>query len=184
MTTLQSRPRITAPGRRGEVAVSLSPERPVRERRLLLLLASIWLISAFDLGFTLVARALGMLVELNPIADWLMWHHGDLAVTAYKVALLGTGTVILWWYRRHRSAETAAWLILVVHVFLSVHWYAYYHSEDASNCYPDALFPTFAFRTIAPATPAVPGPLDQTRTDDARSEAADAGIRLSVAPLQ
>ncbi len=184
MTTLQSRPRVTAPRWRSAVVASLSPERPVRERRLLLLLASIWLISAFDLGFTLVARALGLLVELNPIADWLMWNHGDLAVTAYKVALLGTGTIILWWYRRRRSAETAAWLILVVHVFLSVHWYAYYHSEDTIPSYPDALFPTFAFRTSAPTTPAARGLPDQTQTGDARSEAAGAEIRLSAAQRQ
>jgi hypothetical protein len=147
----------------------LNVDRSVRERRVLLLLAGVWLLSAFDLGFTLVARSLGMLVELNPIAAWLMGGHGNLAVIVYKVVLMTIGTVILWRFREKQRAESAAWLMLMVHVALSMRWYAYYHNEVPPDPFVDVLGPTASFRASAARRRGAPVLHDRTRTDDARS---------------
>lgn len=100
----------------------------------------------FDLVFTLVARAIEDLVELNPLASWVMTHHGDLAVIAYKLSLMTLGTVILWAYRRRRRAEHAAWMMLIVHVLLSFRWHTYYHRDFA----PDFM--------VVPPPPYLPHP--------------------------
>jgi len=179
-----------------------------------LLLVSIWVLSVFDLVFTLVARAMEDLIELNPIASWVMTQHGDLAVIAYKFSLMTLGTVILWVYRKRRRAEHAAWMMLLVHVLLSFRWHTYYHRDFAFDfvvvppapCLPhpdvaggslDPLLSdeqtdasghpprdvaeaepvSVSSQSIAPTTPAAPGPRCQTRMADARSEAGGVGRR-------
>jgi len=140
-------------------------------------LAGMWLLSAFDLGFTLVARALGMLVELNPIAAWLMGGHGDLAVIAYKLILMSIGTGILWAVRHRQRAESAAWLMLMVYVVLSVRWYAYYHSETPPDPPVDVPKSTVSFRASAATTLGARPPGDRTRTAGARFGSVDVETR-------
>ena len=157
--------------------MSLDVDRPHRERRVLLLLFSTWMLSAFDLVLTLAARALGVLDELNPVASWLIYHHGDQAVVVYKVVLMSIGTVILWACRRRKMAESASWLMLIVYVALSFRWYVYYHAEVPDMIHKgeppisvESPASAEAMRVVLPAR-------FQTRTVDARSEAADAETR-------
>ncbi len=96
-----------------------------RCRRMLLLLAAVWIINAFDLGFTLVETVRGHFVEMNPIAARML--GGPVyAVVAYKAGLVGAGTVILLWLRRHSVAELTCWFLLAAHVYLAVRWYVYF----------------------------------------------------------
>lgn len=142
------------------------------------------MLSVFDLGFTLAARALGVLIELNPVADWLMLRHGDLAVIAYKMVLMGLGTVILWACHRNKSSEVAAWFLVVIYALLAVRWYSYYHREDTSDAVIEIVPVIAASRSTAPATPVAHPPHLQTRTDGSRSESDDAELRLARARRQ
>jgi hypothetical protein len=96
-----------------------------RERRLLLLLAGIWIVNLFDLGFTLLALEQRLLVELNPLATWLL-PYGPTALAGYKLVLVSLGTAILWCYRRHHLAETAVWVIAILCVMVALTWYRLY----------------------------------------------------------
>ncbi len=136
---------------RGRLSRWLSTGRSLRSRRLLLLLTAIWLLSVFDLTFTLAAYAMNVLIELNPIADWLLERYGSAAVVCYKVGLMGMGTIILWTYRGQHCSESAAWLTLMVYVVLSVRWYAYYHGEDTSEAAVEAVPVIVDFEAIVRA---------------------------------
>ncbi len=140
----------------------------------MLLLFGTWLLSVFDLAFTLAARSMNVLIEMNPIAGWVLEHHGDWAVVVYKVTLMAAGTAILVVYRQRKCAESAAWFLILVYSLLSVHWYSYYHGEDASEAVIEASTIIAAIPANAPATLAVPAPLDQTQTADWQSVVADA----------
>lgn len=148
---------------------SLQTERGSRTRRLILLLVGTWLLSVFDLAFTLAAKSMGVLIELNPLAGWLFENHGDWAVVLFKVALMATGTAILIVYRRRKCAESAAWFLIVVHALLSVHWYAYYHGDDASEAVIEISTVIAVIESNAPVTPVVPALPAQTQTVDWQS---------------
>jgi hypothetical protein len=149
----------------------------IRERRVLFLLAGAWLLSGFDLGFTLVARSMGSLRELNPVAAYLMGVHGDPGVVIYKVLLMVAGTLILWRYRHRPQAELSSCLVLLVYAALSVRWHAYYRDPELSEPILEALPIIASSLSTVPGTPAVPGPPDQTQMVDARSEAGAAARR-------
>ncbi|MBK9119156.1 MAG: hypothetical protein IPM18_06080 [Phycisphaerales bacterium] len=96
-----------------------------RSRRILLLLSAIWVISIFDLAFTLNEYGTEKFVELNPVADRVLAgpvHH----VMLYKFGLLGVGTLILLALRRHTVAELACWFLFTFKVYVGVRWFAYY----------------------------------------------------------
>lgn len=95
------------------------------EQRLLILLIGVWIVSAFDLQFTLMAREMRLLVELNPVAVHLI-ERGAWAVGLYKLALLTSGSMILWRLRRHAVALRAAWILGFICVGLSLMWYQFY----------------------------------------------------------
>jgi hypothetical protein len=156
----------------------------VRRRRLLVLLGFVWLLSVFDLGFTLVARALGVLIELNPLANWLMSEHGDVAVILYKLGLMGTGTIMLWACHSAKLTESAAWFLLIVYALLSVRWYSYYHGEETSQAVIDAVPAIVGSEANAPTTRDARLSPRRTRMADSRSEADDSAIRLAVTPPQ
>lgn len=96
-----------------------------RRRRVLLLLAGMWLLHAFDLAFTFVASLLGNFVELNPIAAALLampWYY----LAAYKCGLLLTGTIILTYVARHWVAELSTWFLFSVSLYVAIRWYVYF----------------------------------------------------------
>lgn len=96
-----------------------------RPRRVLLTLAAVWIIGAFDFAFTLLEFDSGGFVELNPLARRVL-EQPDHVVAAFKFGLLGVGTVILLALRRHAVAECACWLLLAIKVYVAVRWFAYY----------------------------------------------------------
>lgn len=97
----------------------------MRPRRILLILALVWVSSIFDLGFTLAESAQGHFVEMNPIAAHLLGGPAYRLVL-YKFALIGTGSLILLWLRRTAAAEWGCWFLLAAHAYLGVRWWMYY----------------------------------------------------------
>ena len=81
--------------------------------------------NCFDLELTLLAAQQRMLWELNPLVSHL-FPIGPRALTLYKFALLGMGSLILWRYRRYRIATVALWVVAVACVVLSLVWYQLY----------------------------------------------------------
>lgn len=97
---------------------------PTRARRIVCLLAAIWVLNAFDLGFTVTASDCRHFAELNPIARGLIGE--PLLLAAYKLLLLVPCTLILGAFRGRRITELAAWLGLTVYTLVTLRWLDYY----------------------------------------------------------
>lgn len=127
--------RPAPPGRRAWFGRALT-----RPRRVLLALAAVWVVSTFDLYFTLQERAATHFVELNPLAGVLL-DQPPLAVATFKFALLAFGSVILVTLRRHSVTELAAWFLLTVKIYVAVRWFAYFDSLVTSKVDPFITWP-------------------------------------------
>lgn len=92
---------------------------------MLLALTVVWVISIFDLGFTLAESGTKDFVELNPLAARLLSGPGN-AVIVFKFTLLGISTIILLPLRRYRVTELACWLLVVAKLYLAVRWFTYF----------------------------------------------------------
>lgn len=95
-----------------------------RSRRIVLLLAMLWLCGVFDLVFTLTAHRIGNFAEFNPLAAALLSH--TVALIAFKLAMLAVGSAILFAVRHRLIAEIACWALCAVYVVLSAIWLHYY----------------------------------------------------------
>jgi len=95
-----------------------------RTRRIVLALAFIWIVTIFDLLFTILAHRIGNFQELNPIARGLL--DVTEALIVYKLALVGVASIIFYVFRRHRLTELACWACCVVFTGLVFLWMAYY----------------------------------------------------------
>lgn len=96
-----------------------------RPRRVLLLLTAVWIVQAFDLGFTLVAHREEAFEELNPAADWAL-QRGAIGAIVFKVVLVLLGSVILWCCRKRILSECLLWLVFAACVGLSLRWRDYF----------------------------------------------------------
>lgn len=97
-----------------------------RPPRLVTLLLGLWVLNGLDLAFTVVESGRSYaFVELNPVARPLTAASTPMLV-AYKVSLLGVGSHILMWLRRHRIAERAAWLLVGAYSCLLAYWGIYF----------------------------------------------------------
>ena len=104
---------------------SLRGYRLTRTRRVLWVLAAVWVLNMFDLGFTIVAHVYGHFTELNPIAASMLsgpWYH----LATFKFVTLAAGTIILLMLARHKVAELGSWLLLATYVFVAARWYRYF----------------------------------------------------------
>jgi len=121
----------------------LSPllDRPAaeRSRRMLVLLGGIWVMNLFDASLTVTAHSQGLLHELNPLANHILAYQPTL-VYSYKLGLVLLGSCILWQLRRWRSAELAAWVLLLTYVGVCLHW---------DVCYKFFCSPEFADDVLA-----------------------------------
>ena len=99
-------------------------KRDRRARRVVLILVLIWMVSIFDLAFTLTGVDIGFFVELNPVARAFMSTSAGL--TAFKLALVGLATAILFVLRRRLVTEVACWGLFIVHTALAFTWWEYY----------------------------------------------------------
>ena len=95
-----------------------------RARRVLVLLAGIWILNVFDLVFTITAHRIGGLRELNPLARLLLGAPAILVV--FKSILVAAGSALLIVFRRRRLAEIGCWCVFAVYTVLAFIWMSYY----------------------------------------------------------
>lgn len=125
-STIIERPQTAAEEKEVRPGRTLRGFRLVRSRRVLWVLAAVWVLNGFDLGFTMVAHAAGHFTELNPIAADLLtqpWYY----LTIFKFVCLAVGTIILLILARHKVAELGSWLLLAAYVFVAARWYDYFN---------------------------------------------------------
>lgn len=121
-----AKPPMSALPRQIRPALPLSPGLSAgRERRVLLLLASIVLMSVADLHMTLMHLTSFGLLEGNPLARSIISYNSPAILAAWKLATVAMTTGILFWFRRARSGEVAAWVCWLVLAALMVQWLRY-----------------------------------------------------------
>jgi hypothetical protein len=140
VTAPSARTECARPGRLGP-ALGRSFRWLVRPRRVLLLLAAVWVINTFDLGYTLLESLRRDFVELNPVAASLMGGSPE-ALVVYKTVLIAGSSVILLIHRRQRVAELGCWFLLGAYLWVALCWWRYYEdmlvsvSDPAVNVDP------------------------------------------------
>lgn len=110
---------------RGTLGVGAAFGALTRPRRIAIALVAMWVLNLFDLHCTLSEAEQCHFVEMNPIAAKLMespWW----VLAAYKCALVGFGTAILIFLRKHSVAELGAWFLLTTYAYVGVRWYVYF----------------------------------------------------------
>lgn len=96
-----------------------------RARRVSLLSVAIVLMAYSDLSHTLTyARAVGM-IELNPLARFVMQEGGVAGLTIYKALSVTICVGILLSLRHKRQAEVCAWACSGAMLVLMLHWMNY-----------------------------------------------------------
>jgi len=108
----------------GRLAEAWHRPSPRRARRVLLLLGFIWIVAVCDTVLTIRAHEIGGFIELNPFARAAVGHAPSLI--AYKLAMAGPATLILFWFRRRLASEIACWLLCGIHAALAFTWLAYF----------------------------------------------------------
>ncbi|MCZ6834227.1 MAG: DUF5658 family protein [Planctomycetota bacterium] len=103
-----------------------------RPRRVMLLLASIIVLSLVDLLITLFHLQTTGMIESNPVVVFLVRTTGS----AWALALYKTGTVVvcvmlLYRVRKHVQGEIASWLALMILVGVSFMWHYYMQASDS-----------------------------------------------------
>lgn len=109
-----------------------SPERErvisAKSRRVVLLILAIGLMGFADLVITLTyMRSVGM-IEVNPIARFMLDVGSVEQLVLYKLFTMGLSCGVLYILRRHPRAEHGAWVCVVLLFALSIHWVRYNNS--------------------------------------------------------
>lgn len=110
-----------------------------RPRRVVLLLAAVWVLNAFDLGFTIIEANGRLFRELNPMAAQLL--ENPIALATYKVSLVFMGSFILLKYRRRRVSELGCWFLFFTYSYLWVRWAEYYDHVTVTLSDPCVVTP-------------------------------------------
>ncbi len=95
-----------------------------RARRVVLLLAMLTVVNAFDLVFTLIAAGSDSFRELNPIAAALLGSAA--ALVAFKAFTVLLAFAIFIRFRRHLLTEIACWGLSGIYAVLAGRWWVYY----------------------------------------------------------
>lgn len=96
-----------------------------RPRRVLFVLAAVWVLNLADLHHTLLEASSRHFSEMNPLAAWLLRQTPALLV-AYKALLVGVGSSIMLCFRQHRLAELGCWFVLAVCAGVGLRWELYF----------------------------------------------------------
>lgn len=95
----------------------------VRATRVLLLLGTALIVSVADLVMTLkFVTSVGM-IEANPIARWIMKSGDATTLTIFKMVLTLASLGVIFYFRKKRSAEIAAWVAFGIMLALSLRWF-------------------------------------------------------------
>jgi len=108
-------------------AVTPAHERALsaKARRVVLLILAIGLMGFSDLVITLTyMRSVGM-IEVNPIARYMIEIGSVGQLIRYKLFTMGLSCGVLYILRRHPRAEHGAWLCVAILFVLTIHWVRY-----------------------------------------------------------
>lgn len=124
---------------RPEASLRFWMERP---RRVLYLLAAVWVLNFLDLGLTLTESGARLFRELNPVAARMM--DEPLALVMYKASLVWIGSWILLRFRDRRLTEMACWFLLATYSYVGLRWQQYYTDVLVTFHDPCVVFETQA----------------------------------------
>jgi len=103
----------------------LSESERRRGRRVLLLMAALIVFGLGDLALTIThAFSIGM-NEVNPIGAYLIGADSIWGLTLFKCGTIGLTVGLLTLVRHRPIAEAASWMLTLVMVSLTLHWYQY-----------------------------------------------------------
>lgn len=109
-----------------------------RTVRVLMLTGLVVLLGLGDLHNTItVADSIGM-VELNPIAAYLLKANSTAGLVLYKLGTIGIAVGLVLKVRRHLVGELGAWILAGLMVGLTFYWHHYttrMTAELADRCY-------------------------------------------------
>lgn len=117
--------------------VLAAPGREAAGRRALrvtLLLVAVALMSLGDLYMTMTHLTGVGMMEDNPLARAIMSYNSPGLLAAWKLASVTLALSILFWARRTRHGEWAAWFCAGVLAWLTVRWVRY--SDDLASLTP------------------------------------------------
>lgn len=102
-----------------------------RSRRVLGLIVAIIILSTVDLLITLFhLQSIGML-EVNPLAAYLIRSTGSAwALAAFKALTIAVCVTLLFCTRRDIRGEIASWLALVILIGVLVMWFFYSQATE------------------------------------------------------
>jgi hypothetical protein len=123
---------ISTANDQGTLSTACEAWKPVRSRRVTLLLLGIIALSAADLAVTLAFLRAQWMMEANPIAAYLIQTtQSAWALALFKACSVGTCVAVLYRLRRSMAGEVAAWLSIAILTVMSVMWHAYARHLDA-----------------------------------------------------
>jgi hypothetical protein len=101
-----------------------------RQRRILGLIALLWMFGAIDLVLTLWADRFTIFYEANPIARAMLAKGMIKSVVLLKLVTLAVASALFWSTRRRRWTEGALWALACAYVVLMFQWSAYTANAD------------------------------------------------------
>lgn len=114
-----------------------APSVRARGRRVLLLMGLVTILSIGDLIVTLTfLRSTGM-VELNPLAAFVIRNQSVAGLIFFKIGSVLMSVSILTMIRHTRRGEIAAWVAASILVALTFHWSEY---TDGANAFASTRF--------------------------------------------
>jgi hypothetical protein len=102
-----------------------------RDRRLLLLVLAIVLMSLVDLSCTLTYMRTTGMIELNPLARQMVAIGQAQQLILFKLFTTVLSCGALYLARRNPKAELCAWLCTALMVWLMIHWVMFNHNVHA-----------------------------------------------------
>lgn len=109
----------------------LSPAGKARGRRVMLLLSLVAILSVGDLLVTMIFLGSTGMVELNPLAAYMIRNQSAAGLVCFKLGSVLMSVSILLMIRHTRRGEIAAWIAACILVALMFHWSRYTEGAEA-----------------------------------------------------
>lgn len=100
-------------------------QKDLRAIRVGMFLLAVAILNTFDLIYTLLAYRMGMLNEVNPLAQVFLQQGLTVSLIAFKILMVFCGLGMIWKLRNSRLAIPACWILLAAYTGLSILWYTW-----------------------------------------------------------
>ena len=118
-------PHVLSPPSRGAY-VAKGPHLSHRSRRVLMMLAVLWVLNVCDLLFTIWAHEIGGFLEVNPVARCFLAAGLLNNLVLYKLTMCLAGSLLLLKVRHHPLSEVGCIAGLGLYAYVSWLWFCYY----------------------------------------------------------